>query len=141
MNQKDYTLLDKMNIQTNAVVGNQCDRNEITEFEYRDHRVKWMSFNERGVGLNRNSTLMRATDDIVLFADDDVVYFDGYEKTILDYYEKHPKADVVIFNFKMRRGNGEFRERVTCEGRLTRRSATKYGTYCISARRENSPGF
>ena len=125
-----------MNIQTNAIVGNQCDRNEIAEFEYENHHVKWMSFNEVGVGLNRNNVLMRATDDIVLFADDDVVYFNDYEKTIIDYYKKNPKADIVIFNFKMRRGEKDFRERVIREGKLTRKSATQYGTYCISARRE-----
>ena len=79
---------------------------------------------------------MRATGDIVLFADDDVVYLDGYEKTIVDFYEKHPDADVVIFNFKMKRGDDEFRDRVTKEGRIGRRSATQYGTYCISARKD-----
>ena len=136
MNQIDYTLLDKMNIQTNAIVGNQCDRNEISEFEYRDHHIKWLSFKEKGVGLNRNNTLMRATDDIILFADDDVVYYDGYEETIVNYYKNHPNADVVIFNFRMKRGAGEFRERVLKEGRVNRKSATQYGTYCVSARRE-----
>ena len=42
MNQTDYTLLKKMNIQTNAIVGNQCDKNEITEFEYNGHQIKWL---------------------------------------------------------------------------------------------------
>ena len=136
MNQTDYTLLKKMNIQTNAIVGNQCDKNEITEFEYNGHQIKWLSFKERGVGLNRNNTLMRATDDIILFADDDVVYLDGYESTITEFYEKHPDADVVIFNFKMKRGDAEYRERVQKEGKLNRKSATQYGTYCISARKD-----
>ena len=79
---------------------------------------------------------MRASGDIILFADDDVVYYNGYEKTITDYYKAHPKADVVIFNFKMKRGNSDFYERVTKEGRVNRRNATKYGTYCITAKRE-----
>lgn len=136
MNQSDHSLLDKMNIQTDAIVGNQCDKNEISDFTYKGRKVKWISLNERGVGLNRNTTLMRATADIVLFADDDVVYFDGYENIILDYYESHPDADLVIFNFKMRRGQTTFYERVTKEGRVFRKDAAKYGTYCISARRE-----
>lgn len=136
MNQTDYSLLEKMNIQTDAIIGNQCDRNEITEIEYKNRTVKWMSFDERGVGLNRNNTLMRATEDILLFADDDVVYMDGYEETIVEFYKSHPDADVVIFNFKMKRGDNAFFERVKKEGRVGRRAATKYGTYCISARRE-----
>ncbi len=136
MNQTDYSLLDKMNIQSDAIVCNQCDKTEYAEFEYKGHRIEWLSFAERGVGLNRNNGLMRATADIVLFADDDVVYADGYAQTILQWYETHPEADMVIFNFKMRRGESEFYERVTKEGRVSRRTATKYGTYCISARRE-----
>lgn len=138
MHQQDYSLLKKMNIQTDVIVGNQCDKNEIEEFEHQGRTVKWLSLNERGVGLNRNNLLMRATGDIVLFADDDVVYSDGYEQTILRFYQAHPDADVVIFNFKIRRAgtDNEFFDRVTKEGRVNRRSATKYGTYCISAKRE-----
>lgn len=136
MNQCDYKLLKKMNIQTDAIIGNQGDKNEIAEFEFNNRHIKWLSFNERGVGLNRNNILMRATEEIVLFADDDVVYIDGYESIILDFYDKHPDADVVVFNLQMQRRNGERCERVTREGRLSRKSALKYGTACISAKRE-----
>lgn len=136
MNQNDCSLIEKMNIETDAIVGNQCDRNEISEFLFNGRKIRWLSFDEKGVGLNRNNTLMRARGDIILFADDDVVYCNGYEKKIIEYYETHPKADVVVFNFKMRRGDSGFYERVTKEGRVTRRSATKYGTYCITAKRE-----
>lgn len=136
MKRNDYSLLEKMNIQTDAIIGNQCDRNEITEFSYNNRNIKWLSFKEKGVGLNRNNTLMRSSGDIVLFADDDVVYEDGYEESIIRFYETHPDADVVIFNFRMRRGNGEFFDRVKKEGKIGKRAATKYGTYCISARRD-----
>ena len=61
MNQKDYSLLDKMNIKTDVIVGNQCDENAVSDFEYNGHTVKWLSFCERGVGLNRNNALMRAS--------------------------------------------------------------------------------
>jgi hypothetical protein len=43
-------------------------------------------------------------------------------------------ADVVIFNFMMRRGCGDFFERVRKEGKVRINNAFKYGTYCISAR-------
>lgn len=136
INQNDHSLLERMNIQTDAIVGNQCGRNEVEDFEYNNHSIKWISTDERGVGLNRNNTLFRATSDIVLFADDDVVYHDGYEKIVSDYYEAHPEADMVLFNFLIRRKNEEFRHRVTKTQRVRKKSATKYGTYCISARRE-----
>ena len=35
MYQKDYSLLDRMNIQTDAIVVNQCNENSIEEFEYK----------------------------------------------------------------------------------------------------------
>lgn len=133
----DHSLLKKMNIHSDAIVGNQCDRNEIESFAYEGNTVQWLSFAERGVGLNRNNALMRANADIVLFADDDVVYYDDYVQTICHYYEDHPKADVVVFNFKMRRGNDAYYDRVKKSGRVTRWNATRYGTYCITARRES----
>ena len=67
MYQKDYSLLDRMNIQTDAIVVNQCNENSIEKFEYKGHKIKWISLNERGVGLSRNTALMRSTADICLF--------------------------------------------------------------------------
>ena len=78
MHQKDHSLLERMNIQCDAIVINQCDRDEIERFQFRGHDILWMSLKERGVGLSRNTALMRATADILLFADDDVVYNDGW---------------------------------------------------------------
>jgi len=98
MNQTDHSLLDKMNIQSDAIVANQCDRNEIEEFEYKGHRIKYLSFAERGVGLNRNNALMRADADICILADDDIVYIDGYVEKIIKIFNENPKADVIIFN-------------------------------------------
>ena len=136
MNQKqnDYSLLDKMNIQTDAIVGNQCDRNEVVEFERNDRKIKWLSFAERGVGLNRNNTLMRANADIILFADDDVVYCNDYEKVISDFYETHNDADVVIFNFMVKRGDSPYKKIVNKTKKVSWKGVTSFGTYCISAR-------
>lgn len=100
MNQSDFQLLQKMNIQTDAIVGNQCDIDEVKKIEWGKHQVKWLSFNERGVGLNRNNALMRATGDICLFADDDMVYVDGYADIVKKAFEKIPNADIIIFNLK-----------------------------------------
>lgn len=98
MGQKDYSLLDKMNIQSGVIVGNQCDYNSVDEFDYKGFSAKYLNFAEQGVGLNRNNSLMRATGDICLFADDDMVYVDGYDKIVLGAFEKIPEADVIIFN-------------------------------------------
>ena len=37
IHQKDHSLLEKMNIQSDVIVGNQCDRNEIESFEIKAH--------------------------------------------------------------------------------------------------------
>ena len=98
MHQNDHSLLDKMKIKTDAVVVNQCEENRVEIFEHNSKNIKWLSFAERGVGLSRNTALMRATGDILLFADDDVVYNDDYEQKIIGAFKKHPDADFITFN-------------------------------------------
>lgn len=98
MNQLDHNIINKMNIKTDAIVVNQCDINEIEEFEHNGRTIKFLNFSEQGVGLSRNNALMRATGDICLFADDDVVYWDDYEKKVIEAFKKYPKADVILFN-------------------------------------------
>ncbi len=98
MNQKDHSLVETMNISTDALIGNQCDRNEVEEFIHEGHNIKYYSFAERGVGLNRNTTLMRAKADICVLADDDMVFLDDYEKRIIEAFEKIPDADVLCLN-------------------------------------------
>ncbi|ANX00209.1 hypothetical protein CSTERLE_00680 [Thermoclostridium stercorarium subsp. leptospartum DSM 9219] len=98
MNQTDHSLLKKMNIQSDAIVSNQCDFNKIEEFTYNGYNIKFISFAEKGVGLNRNNALMRADADYCLFADDDLVYVDGYPQIVENEFKKHPNADVLIFN-------------------------------------------
>ncbi len=100
MNQVDHSLIDKMNIQTDCIVGNQCDRDSIERFHVGNKSILYLNFNERGVGLNRNNALMRASGDICLFADDDMVYVDGYEDIVNRMFKKYPDADVMIFNLK-----------------------------------------
>lgn len=105
MYQEDHSLLDRMNIQTDAIVVNQCDFNKIERFEWKGHNILWMSLKEKGVGLSRNTLLMRATADIVLFADDDVCYKDGYNISILETFQKHPNADFIVFSLISNRIN------------------------------------
>ena len=137
MHQTDHSLLAKMNIQTDAIIGNQCDRNEIEAFEWNGHNIKYLSFAERGVGLNRNNSLMRADADICLFADDDVVYFDNYAQKITEAFTNQPDADVIIFNFKISRGGGELRDAVTKHRRVSKKGVTAYPTPLIAFKNES----
>ena len=55
MNQNDHSLIKRMNIQTDAIVGNQCNRDSIEEFCYNGRNITYLNFCEKGVGLNRNN--------------------------------------------------------------------------------------
>lgn len=98
MNQTDFGLLEKMNICSDAIVINQCDRLEQKQFTYNGNWIEWYSFPDRGIGKSRNNALMRASGDILVFADDDVTYKDGYSDIIISEFERLPKADIIIFN-------------------------------------------
>lgn len=136
MHQNDYSLLEKMNISSDAIVVNQCDRNDIDEFTHKGKSIKWYSLKERGVGLSRNTALVRATADICLFADDDVEYVDGYKDIICDAFKKNPRADIIIFNVpsaNKERGQYLIRE----NKRLNFRNCFRFGTYQIAIRLES----
>lgn len=137
MNQKDYSLLDRMNIQTDAIIINQCDRNEIIEFEHRGNRIIWFSLNERGVGLSRNNALLRATSDICLMADDDMVYVDGYKEIVINAFKKNLKADIIMFNVPIHKINGETLIKVKKNKRVRFYNALKYGTVNLAFKRES----
>ncbi len=98
MHQNDFSLFEKMKINADAVFANQTDHNLIECAEINGHNVKMVSTDTRGVGLNRNISLLSATAEICLLGDDDMVYREGYDKLIIEEFEKHPKADVIVFN-------------------------------------------
>lgn len=97
MGQTDHSLLEKLNVQSDALVGNQCDFDRIEHFVWQGHDIAYFSFNERGVGLNRNNTWMRATGEMCLFADDDMRYVDGYAQIVANTFDRLPQADVLVF--------------------------------------------
>ncbi|MBR4733958.1 MAG: glycosyltransferase [Lachnospiraceae bacterium] len=127
-------LAEKMNLQTDALIVNQCDYFACEEFERGGNQIRCYSMAERGVGLSRNTALMRSDADVCLFGDEDIVYEAGYEKTILEEFEKHPEADVLLFNVKVceeRRTywNDSF-------SRVRAYNSGRYPAYSIAARRD-----
>ena len=98
MNQKDFSKIDEMKICSDAVFANQADCNRVDETVYNGHKYIMITTDMRGVGNNRNMTIMRAEADICLLADDDMEYADGYEEKIIHEFDTHPEADVIIFN-------------------------------------------
>jgi len=135
MNQFDDHLVDQMNITSDAIIINQSNDVSYHETVKGKHKIKWYNFNERGIGLSRNSGFMRAEADIIQFADDDMVFLDSYAQDVIDEYRKHPEADVILFSNRCLN-----KERMPYQvdkfGRVNRIEAVKFGGARITARRE-----
>lgn len=135
MDQKDRYLPTKMNIQTDAVVGNQCDFNAIENFLYKDFIITYLNFSERGVGLNRNNALMRADGDILIFADEDEVFNDGYADIVAQAYKQLPDADAIVFNITTI-GTNVGRREIKKIHRIHLWNALNYGAARLTVRRD-----
>ena len=133
MKQEDHSLLERMNIRSDVIVGNQCDRNEVERFAYGEHEAVYLNFAERGVGLNRNNSLMRATGEYCLFADDDMRYVDDYPALLEKCFAENPSADVIIFNLIE---PVPLRYVIKKKHKVGRRNFLRYGAVRIAVRRE-----
>jgi glycosyltransferase involved in cell wall biosynthesis len=98
MNQKDFSIVENANINTDAIVINQADIFKKETFRYRNNTIQFLTFDERGVGLSRNNALMRSEADIVVFGDQDIEYVEQYEAIILNEFNSNPNADMIVFN-------------------------------------------
>ena len=105
MHQNDFSKLEEMNVHSDIVYANQCDRTAYDEKEFEGHTAKMISTQTRGVGKNRNILLTYASADICLMADDDVTYKDGVEETVLSEFAAHPDADIMIFHIESSRAD------------------------------------
>ena len=65
MNQQDDSLIEKMNIKSDAIIINQSNSFSYHETKLKNSIVKWYEFNERGIGLSRNTGFMRSDADII----------------------------------------------------------------------------
>lgn len=130
-NQRDHSLIEKMKITTNAIVGNQSNFNSVEMFDYKNCKIMYLNFCERGVGLNRNNALMRADADICLFADDDIIYEDNYAEIIENAFLNNIDADVIIFNL---RENIARRRVIRKKEKVGYMNYLRYGTVRIAVR-------
>lgn len=101
VNQDVLSLADKMNLAADSIIINQCDKFSYDEYEHKGSEIICYSLKEKGVGLSRNTALMRANREISVFADEDIVYEDGYVSLIEAEFDKHKDADMILFNVKV----------------------------------------
>ena len=135
MHQTDDTLYQKMNLGSDAIIVNQCNQNYIQEFCKEETKIKMISLKERGVGLSRNTALMRAEADIVEFADDDMIFTNTYKEDVLAEFENHPEADAIIFSVDSLNPARPLRKIKKFE-RISRWKALKYGCARLAVKRE-----
>lgn len=133
MYQTNHSVLKKMNVRTDAIVVNQGHTFSYETFKHRKHDVLFISLPERGVGLSRNTALMRSTADIVVFADEDVTYVDGYEDIITQEFIANPKADIIAFNLP---STNPERPRIAINkaGRVRKYNSLRYGAANLAVR-------
>lgn len=92
------SLIKKMNVQSDFIIGNQCDTNNTESVVCGGKHGMVLSRNEKGVGKNRNMVMDYAVADICVLADDDMVFYDGYMDKVMALFEKYQKVDLIIFN-------------------------------------------
>lgn len=121
-------IVNNMNIDSDAIIINQCERNDIEEIILRNkYKVTMLSFNERGVGLSRNTALMRADADIVIFADNDVCYEKNYTDIVIKEFEKQKDADMIVFRVPKIEEKKQINNSTEKLKRVKRFNCLKYG--------------
>lgn len=100
-NYPGYSLLETMNIDTDILVMNQTknkvDSPIINMKSASGYRIKIINLNEQGLGISRETALLRASGDILLFTDDDVTYYDNYVEIVSNAFRHNPQADLIFF--------------------------------------------
>lgn len=134
MNQEPRQIAERMHLDSDAVIVNQCDHYGYEELEWRGHLVRFFSCAERGVGRSRNEGILRADRDICLFADEDIVYGEGYEEKILEEFRRAPEADMILFNIEVEESRRTYQ--ITERKRVRWYNCGRYGAVSFAVRRE-----
>ena len=100
MHQTDFSILEKMNINTDAVVINQCDTNSEEKIQYNGHDVYWVNTTQRGLSKSRNMALQKARADVCVIADDDLVYHNDCGQIIKDAFFQNTDASLIRFDVR-----------------------------------------
>lgn len=123
MHQKDHSILEKSNIQSDCVVVNQCNHDHVDEFDFinkfgQKKHCKFISTTQRGLSRSRNLAIDNAPDDAICqICDDDETLEDNVEAIVLEAYEKYQDAALIAFAI-YRKDLPEGKKYTTKNGRL-----------------------
>ena len=132
LNKEPEKLIEKLRIDSDAIIINQCNENSIKHLKYKKHLIKIINTTDRGIGRSRKLALENANADIVLFADDDETLVDNYETIILDSFGKNKTIDFIVFEIDYQ-GNNKPRR----SGRVHWWDSLKYGTTRFAVKRKS----
>ena len=135
MNEEAEALAERMRLESDAVIINQCDRLGYEEIKRKGRLVRFCSFPERGVGRSRNEAILRAEGDICLFSDGDIVYEPGYEEAIVAEFARRPDADMILFNVTVEENRRTYC--ITERKRVHWYNCGRYGAVSFAVRRES----
>lgn len=135
LNSDAENLIKTMNVKSDAIVINQCDRDGEEELCIEGNKIKVISRNERGVGRSRNLAIDNSTADIILFSDEDIIYKDGYEEAVLEAFETKKDASVLTFNFDVDERRRTYYN--TDSHQITWKNYGRYPAYAIAVRRKD----
>ncbi len=130
MHQKDFSLVERMNVGSDAVVINQCDEDGTHEFKFRGHTVRWFNTTERGLSRSRNMALKNAREEICLLCDDDETLIDGYSQIVENTFLEYPKADLIAFDFIKVHKTKRYKKSFEYGNSSVVKKAPRFKTYC-----------
>lgn len=107
LNQTNLSIAEELNIKTDAVIVNQCNKWAYTESKQSGYTLKMIHVKQRGLTQSRNMALSYASGDICILCDDDVKYVDNYDEIILQAFTDLPQADIIVFNINRKNYNGD----------------------------------
>lgn len=137
MYQKDFSLFEKMNIQSDVIFANQDTENRYDQKEIDGCKAIMSTTDTKGVGRNRNIALLTAEADILLLSDDDNKYLEGYCELVLREFTKRPDADAIIFSIVFTKNGEVYSVKKNKNMRIHIYNALKHGAAALAVRRES----
>lgn len=135
MDQCPDAIAERMRLDSDAVIINQCDRLDYEEKAFGEHTLRFFSFPDRGVGRSRNEAILRARGDICLFSDQDIVYEPGYAEAIRKEFQSRPDADMILFNITIKEDRRTYH--IAKRRRVRWYNCGRYGAVSFAVRRES----
>ena len=135
MHQTDYSILNRLRLECDAIIVNQCSEDSETHFVWNGYSITWINSTSRGLSRSRNICMRHATADITLLVDDDEELTEGYVKIIIDAFLRYPDADIVGFQI-----NGKervFKEYTGYEGKVGYLKSLRMASVELAFRRDS----